>query len=126
MARARVLVAAVLAASSFAVLAAPASASAPAKNTKFCNAVAKIGKESSSLPYGKQAKALAKQFRNAGKSAPTKVKNAMNKIASFLSSLGGASSPQDVAKSYAQSSYKQYVNAISTYATYAANECVGS
>src|SRR5947208_9287873 len=101
MGRARIILAAVLAAAALAVLAGPASASAPAANTKFCKAAAKIGNtSSSSSPDLAKLKTTASQFKTAAKSAPPKVKKAMLKVASLLGALGSKSATE-IAKAYA-------------------------
>jgi len=122
MARLRILLAAVFAVAALAVLAIPASASTPAAGSgKFCTAVRKIG-TTGSQPTKTQAKTLVKQFKNAAKSAPPKVKAAIGKITNYLGiiSSGDVSDLQDLAKS---GNYQGYAKAITTYSTYVATNC---
>ena len=122
MARLRIVFAAVLAVSALAALAVPASASVPAANTKFCNAVKKIGDTSGSQPTKVQAKKLIRQFKTAAKSAPAKVKSAISKITKYLDVIatGDVSTLADLAKS---GNYQDYTKAITTYSTYIATNC---
>lgn len=125
MARARLLLAALLAASALAVVAAPASASVPAANTKFCTAAAKIG-NTNGKPSKSQAKAAITGFKNAAKTAPSKVKSAMNNIAKYLGLVANADNAADLAKAYTSSDYKNYVKSIQTYITYYTQNCAGT
>jgi hypothetical protein len=128
MARARVLVAAVLAACCFAVLASPALASAPAKkNTKFCNAVSKISSQvqgSNSSSGSAQANALAKSVQKAAKSAPSNVKSALNTMASYFKKLGNAGSNADRLAEAAKQAPK-YAKAVVTFEKYYTTNCLG-
>src|SRR5690348_11040113 len=111
MARARLFLAAVLAASALAVIAVPASASVPAANTKFCKAAAKIG-NTSGKPSKSQAQAAINGFKAAAKSAPSKVKSAMNNIAKYLGLVVNADNAADLAKVYTSNDYKNYAKSI--------------
>jgi hypothetical protein len=122
MARLRIVLAAVFAVAALAVVAVPASASTPAASTgKFCSAVKKIGSTNGSQPTKTQAKTLVKQFKNAAKSAPPKVKSAIGKITKYLGVISGGSVSdlQDLAKS----DYQGYAQAITTYSTFVATNC---
>lgn len=123
MARLRMVLAAVLAVSALAVLAVPASASvATANSAKFCSAVKKIGSTTGSQPTKTQAKTLVKQFKNAAKNAPSKVKSAIGKITNYLTVIatGDVTKLADLAKS---GNYQGYAKAITTYSTYVATNC---
>ena len=126
--RVRILLAAVLAASALAVLAAPANAAVPAANAKFCKAAAKIGNTGSSSPNftATRARKLRGQFKAAAKYSPAKVKSAINTISNLLGTIAGTSNPADLAKVYTSDSFKKYPAAISTYVTYQATQCSGS
>jgi hypothetical protein len=123
MSRLRIVLAAALAVSALAVLAVPASASVPVANAKFCKAVKKIGDTSGAQPNKVRAKQLVAGFKKAAKTAPPKVKAAIEKITSYLSVLatGNASKLADLAKSGEIASYPK---AITTYSTYVASNCV--
>lgn len=124
MLRLRIVLAAVLAASALALLAAPATASTPAAgSSKFCTAVRKIGSQNSAAqPTKAQAQKLISQFKNAAKSAPPKVKAAIGKITKYLGIItgGNLSDLADLAKS---GDYTNYTKAIGTYTTYVATHC---
>jgi hypothetical protein len=122
MARLRLVFAAALAASALVVLAVPASASVPAANGKFCQAVTKIGDTTASQPTKEQAKTLVKQFNTAAKSAPKKVKSAIGKITKYLKVLSGGDL-NDLADMAKSDDYKGYAQAITTYSTYVATNC---
>jgi hypothetical protein len=126
MSRLRIVLAAVLAAAAIAVFSVPASASVPAANTKFCKAAAKIGKDANNASAFNAAKArkLRSQFQAAAKSAPPKVKKAVNNITKLLGLISGTS-PQELAKVYTSNTFKQYPNAITTFFTYQATQCSG-
>jgi hypothetical protein len=117
MARARIILAAVLAVAALAVLAGPAAASAPAANTKFCKAANK--------PTKSQAKAAIRGFKNAAKYAPKKVRSAMSNVAKYLGLVANASNPSDLAQVYTSGDYKNYAKSITTYVTYYAQQCSG-
>jgi len=123
MVRLRLVFVAVLALSALAALAVPASASVSTANTtKFCQAVSKIGTTTASQPTKDQAKTLVKQFKNAAKNAPAKVKSAISKITKYLTVIAGGnvSDLADLAKS---KDYQDYGQAITTYSTYIATNC---
>jgi hypothetical protein len=130
MARARIILAAVLAAAALAVLAGPATASAPAADaTKFCNAYKKIGQgNNGNLSTPQEAKATLAKFKAAGKYAPAKIKKASNTIVSVLSKFAkySATDASDVAKFLRSSDYRNYGKAISTYFVYAGTHCSGA
>jgi hypothetical protein len=124
--RVRILLAAVLAASALAVLAAPAHGSVPAANNKFCKAVENIGDAgNSSNPTKADAKAALKGFKNAAKYAPGKVKTALNNIAKYLSVVvsGDTSDMADLANS---STFKNYTKSLTTYINYYTSNCLGT
>ena len=90
MVRIRGLLVVALALSTLVVLAAPAGAAVPAANKSFCKDVSKISSSTntSSASDPTKAKALAKSFKNAAKSAPAKVKSAMNTMADYYQAVG--------------------------------------
>jgi hypothetical protein len=125
--RVRILLAAVLAVSALAILAVPASAAVPAKNTKFCNASLKIGSLGSASAFTQaKAKKLVSQFKTAAKYAPAKVKSAIGKITKLVGTIAGTSNPGDLTKLYASDAYKGFPAAITTYSTYEATACTGT
>jgi hypothetical protein len=125
--RVRILLAAVLAASALAVLAGPASATAPAANTKFCKAVNKIGTTgSSSNPTKSQAKAALSGFKNAAKYAPRKVKSALNNISKYLGAVVNADNASDLAHIYTSGGFKHYTKSLTTYVKYYTANCLGT
>jgi hypothetical protein len=129
MARARIILAAVLAVAALAVLAGPATASAPSANTKFCNAYNKIGQgDNGNLSTPAAARATLAKFKAAGKYAPPKIKKASNTIVSVLSKFArySAGDASDVANFLRSSDYKNYGKAISTYFLYAGTHCSGA
>lgn len=85
-----------------ALIAAPAGASVAAKNTKFCNTVKGVIDQIDVLPTAgtsidrKEAASTAKALRKAAKSAPPKIKSAINKIANVYRDLGNGDSIIDV------------------------------
>jgi hypothetical protein len=94
MVRVRIVLAALLAVSALAVLAVPASGSAPAANkAKFCKAIKNIPDDlkdstGNALSLGKKTlQTYASGLRAAGKQAPANVKKAANNLASFYSGL---------------------------------------
>lgn len=119
--RVRILLVAVLAASTLVVLAGPASA-ADSPSAKFCAAVERIGDEPSGKPTPDDAKETFKQFKAAGKYAPAKVKNAANTIATFLSKVANVSptNVSELASVYTSRSFRAYPKAISTFFLYSA------
>jgi hypothetical protein len=126
--RVRILLAAVLAASTLVVLTVPAHASVPAANPKFCKAASKIGNDASNASgFSKdKAKKLVGQFKNAAKYAPAKVKSAIGNITKLLGVIGGTTDPSDLAKVYTSDSFKNYPGAISKFFTYQVQECSGT
>ena len=119
--RVRILLAAVLAASTLVVLAGPASA-ADGPSNKFCAAVDKIGDNTGDSPTPLQAKKTFKQFKAAGKYAPKNVKKAANTIATFLSKIANVSpdNVSDLAGIYSSSGFRAYPKAVSTFFLYSA------
>ena len=117
MARVRLVIAVVLAASALAALAGPAGASVPAANAKFCKAAAKIGSgtDTSGKPTKEQASAALKGFKNAEKYASGKVKSAMKNIAKYLQRIADAENAGDIAKIYTSSDFKGYTKSIGTF-----------
>jgi hypothetical protein len=131
MARIRILSAAALAVAALAasaVLAAPAGASVPRANPKFCAAAAKIGNDAQNVSgFSKtKAKQLQSQFKTAAKNAPANVKKAVTTITKVLGLITGATNASDLPKVYASDAFKQYPNAISTFFTYQATQCSGT
>jgi hypothetical protein len=122
MLRVRILLAAVLALTSLAVLAGPAGASTPAANSRFCAAVAKIG-QGNAQPSLKEVGKTATAFKNAAKTAPSKVKSAMNNISKLLRGISG-SNPSDLAKAYTSKDFiKNYSKSIGVYVKYYIANC---
>ena len=119
--RVRILVVAVLAASTLVVLAGPASA-ADSPSAKFCAAVERIGDKTSGKPTPEQAKKTFKQFKAAGTYAPAKVKDAANTIATFLSKLANVSptNVSELADVYTSNNFRAYPKAVSTFFLYSA------
>jgi hypothetical protein len=108
------------------VFAAP-SASA-ADSTSFCNAVDTLNTKLDDVG-GASAKNFASTYRTAGSafksaanSAPKKVKTAMKRIGSFLSSVGSGDFTE-AAQQLGSKSGKAYSKAIVTYSTYVATNC---
>jgi hypothetical protein len=106
--------------------AAPAGASVPAKNTKFCKAISNQSENIDALPTSgtsinkKQAAVTAKALRKAAKSAPPKVKDALNTIADAYSRLADGDSIVDVLASDGL----DYAKALGTFGKYYAKNCV--
>jgi hypothetical protein len=127
MARVRLLIAAVLAASALVVLAGPATASVAAANPKFCKAVETIGDTgSSSKPTSAQAKQAIKGFKNAAKYAPGKVKSALNTISKYLGLVANTTDPKKLAEIYTSGDFRDYSKSITTYVKYYSSTCIGS
>ena len=128
MSRARMVFAALLAISSLAVLAIPASASVPSANAKFCKAAKKIGNDANNASAfnATRAKQLQSQFKAAAKSAPPKVKKAVANITKLLGLIAGTTNPADLPKVYTSDAFKKYPNAVTTFFTYQATECAGA
>jgi hypothetical protein len=123
MARARILLAALLAVSALAVLAVPAAASTPAANTKkFCKALNSIqgdledAQDDASSLNRNTLSEFADGLKAAGKQAPPKVKKAANNLASFYKGLydGDASA---IAKA------SSLGTSFSTFFTYVSTKC---
>jgi hypothetical protein len=126
MARARLLLAALLAASALVVLAGPATASAPSANSqKFCKSISSIQNDlkSSSTDATSLGKNTLKKFatgiKNAAKQAPPKVQKAANSLASFYNGLAN----QDAS---AIAKAKNLSGSITTFFTYVDSNCGGS
>jgi len=122
MARIRLLVVLALALSTFAVLAVPAGAAAPAKGSSFCKPItgisAKLQKAGTDASkFGASTfKKFAAALRSSASHAPAKVKKAARTLASFYGALGSG----DV------SGLKNTANvsgAIGTYFGYVAKTC---
>jgi hypothetical protein len=121
--RVRILLAAVLAASALAVVAAPASAAVPAKSTSaFCKPITGISDKlenagtNTSKFNANTFKKFAAALRSSGRNAPAKVKKAANTLASFYGALGSGD----------PSGFKNASNvsgAIGTYFGYVASHC---
>jgi len=122
------LLVAISAAALLVAVAAPGGASVDAKNTKFCNAVAKIGNNiqnnSGNDLDQKIAKADAKALKKAANAAPGKVKSALNQMASVFSSIGNAGSKTDAAKAAATlAADSKYRKAVLTFVQYYTKNC---
>jgi len=108
------------------VFAAPAASAAD--SSKFCTAVdtlqTKLDDVSSTNAKNFQStyKSAGSAFKTAAKSAPKKVKKAMVRIGSFLSSVGTGDFTE-AAQQLGSKSGKAYSNAIVTYSTYVATNC---
>ena len=50
----------------------------------------------------------------------------MNNIAKYLGLVAGAHDPEDLAKIYTSSGFKNYSKSITTYVTYFAQQCTGT
>jgi len=113
---------AVTAISSFA----SAGASVPVKDAKFCAAVAKLGEEIDALPADTEgideaaARKSAKAIRKAAKSAPKKVRKAMNVIAGTYDRLADGDSIADVIAEDAG----DFAKASAIYGIYYAKNCI--
>jgi hypothetical protein len=107
------------------LVAAPAGASAPAKNTKFCKALSSASDNIDALPTSgtsvnkKQAAATAKAIRKAAKSAPPKIKSALNTLADAYQRLADGDSIIDVIASDGL----DYAKALGTFGKYYAKNC---
>lgn len=128
MSRVRILLAALLAVSTLAVLAIPASASVPSANARFCNAAKKIGNDAdnASAFSANRARQLQSQFKAAAKSAPPKVKKAVANITKLLGLIAGTTNPADLPRVYTSDAFRKYPNAVTTFFTYQATECAGT
>lgn len=121
--RVRILLAAVLAVSALAVVAAPAGASVHAANSSaFCKPITGLTDKlknagSDTSKYNASTfKKFAAALRSSGAHAPKKVKQAASKLASFYGSLGGG----DVS---GLSNSSNLSGAITTYFGYVATHC---
>ncbi len=109
------------------VFAAPSPASA-ADAAKFCTAVDKLQTKlddvsSTNLKNFKSTyKGAGSAFKAAAKSAPPKVKTAMNRIGSYLASVGSLDFTE-AAQQLGSKNGKAYSNALVTYSTYVATNC---
>jgi hypothetical protein len=124
MVRVRILMAAVLALASLALVAVPATAAVPAKNTKFCAAAQKISGDvgSNEVSGIKNLKALTASIKKAAKSAPKNVKAAMNTIAGYFSAAAKVGTDPSKAANLSKLGAK-YTAAITTFTTYLATNC---
>jgi hypothetical protein len=105
--------------------AAPGGASVAEKNTRFCTAVSKLGGSGATAGgrlSRKNALADAKALRKASKSAPRKIKRAMNTLAGFYDSVAKGKSYRDVLANNAAA----YSQAALTFGTYLAQQCGNS
>jgi hypothetical protein len=107
--------------------ASPGGAAVAQKNTKFCKQVTKFshinasgGSVSDDL---KVAAADAKALKKVAKSAPGKVRSALNSMASFFAAVGSAGSKIDAEKA-ALSHASDYSKAVSTFISYYTKNCV--
>jgi hypothetical protein len=107
--------------------ASPGGAAVAQKNSKFCKQVTKFGRinasGSSVADDLKVAAADAKALKKAAKSAPGKVKSALNDMASFFAAVGSAGSKLDAEKA-AIAHASQYTKAVSTFISYYTKNCV--
>ena len=102
-------------------------AAVSAKNTKFCNQVqnfSHVNASNSSVSDDlKVAAADAKALRKAAKSAPSKVKSALNNMASFYAAVGSAGSKADAEKAALEHA-SSYTKAKSTFISYYTKNCI--
>lgn len=104
----------------------PAGASAPAKDTKFCKANAKLADEIDALPADtngidkKAAAKTAKSIRAAAETAPPKVRKAMRTLASVYQRVADGDSITQIIADKAIA----FAKAASTYGTYYVKNCV--
>jgi cytochrome c556 len=121
--RVRLLLAALLAASTLAVLAGPAVATSPAKNSSaFCKPITgisdklqKAGTDTSKF-NANTFKKFAAALRASGSHAPAKVKKAAKTLASFYGALGSGDAS-------GLANAKNVSGAIGTYFGYVASHC---
>jgi hypothetical protein len=126
----RVLVLAALAAGSLTVLAPAASASAPAVS-KTCKSLNTLNKklakinpsDSKDLEFGALGD-IGSAFHKAAKSAPPKLKSALNTIGDVYESMGDAGSVSGALAAYGKNGQK-YTKAFQTFGTYLATNCSG-
>jgi hypothetical protein len=123
----RVLVLAALAAGSLALMAPGASATAPAASTaSFCKAVAGISKNLGDDPSkGGEPSKIASQLRKAAKSAPSKVKSALETMAGYFDAVSDAGSNPSKVASTLQKNAAKYGKAVATFTSYYAKNCSG-
>jgi len=121
----RVLVLAVLAAGSVALMAPGAGATAPAASTtKFCKAVAGISDDVAKDPTkGGNGAKVASSLRNAAKSAPSNVKSALLTMADYFDAVSGLKSDPGKISSFLAKNGAKYGKAVATFTTYYAKNC---
>lgn len=108
------------------LIAAPAGASVAAKNTKLCKALSDASDNIDVLPTSgtsinkKQAAATASALRKAARSAPPKVKDAINTLADAYKRLGNGDSIVEVLADDGL----DYAKALGTFGKYYAKNCV--
>jgi hypothetical protein len=107
--------------------ASPGGAAVAEKNTKFCKQVQNFSKISASgnsvTDNLKVAAADAKALKKVAKSAPGKVKSALNSMASFFAAVGSSGSKADAEKAYLEHA-STYSKAVSTFISYYTKNCV--
>jgi hypothetical protein len=108
------------------VFAAPAASAAD--STKFCAAVdtlqTKLDDVSSTnlKNFASTYRGAGSAFKTAAKSAPPKVKAAMNRIGSYLASVGSGDFTE-AAQQLGSKNGKAYSKALVTYSTYVSTNC---
>ena len=127
----RVLVLAALAVGGLAVLAPGASASAPSVS-KACKSLNTLNKELDNVDVssGKdfdlgQLNDIADAFHKAAKTAPKKLKSALNTIGDIYGKMGDADNVGGAVAAFGQNAQK-YSKAFRTFGTYLATNCSGT
>ena len=122
-----------LAAAGLTVLAPVATASAPAVS-KACKSLNTLQKEldkvdpsdsSSRLRLRPAERAIGDAFHKAAKSAPTKLKSALNTIGGIYSDMGDADNVAGAVQAFGKSGQK-YTKAFRTFSTYLTTNCLGA
>jgi hypothetical protein len=123
----RVLILAALATGSLALMAPGASATVPAASAaSFCKAVSGISKNLSEDPSkGGNTGKIASQLRKAAKSAPSKVKSAVETMADYFDAVSDAGKNPTKIASALQKAAAKYGKAIATFSSYYAQNCTG-
>lgn len=117
----RAIVAGLLSVVVLGMVAPSAQASAPATSAAFCKAVTKYTSDlSTTAGDTSRLKAVGNGLKKAAKSAPGKVKAAVNVIADWF--LAGARGDA----SYIQKNQTKYTKAVQTFSAYLASSCIAS
>ena len=127
----RALVLTALAAAGLTVLAPVATASAPAVS-KACKSLNTLQKEldkvdpsdASNFDFD-QLNEIGDAFHKAAKSAPTKLKSALNTIGGIYSDMGDADNVAGAVQAFGKSGQK-YTKAFRTFSTYLTTNCLGA